>query len=121
MILVDTSIWIDHFRTGETRLAERLEAGEILTHPFVIYELALGNFRDRNTILGALADLPSAMVANDAEVLALIEAASLYGRGIGLVDAHLIASVRLTPDARLWTRDRRLGVIADELGLDISP
>lgn len=121
MILVDTSIWIDHFRTGETRLAERLEAGEILTHPFVIGELALGNIHNREVLLGALADLPSATVANDAEVLGLIEAASLYGRGIGLVDAHLIASVRLTPHTRLWTRDRRLGVVATELGLDISP
>ncbi|MFG1349268.1 type II toxin-antitoxin system VapC family toxin [Xanthobacter autotrophicus] len=121
MILVDTSIWIDHFRAGETRLAELLEAGEILIHPFVLGELALGNFRNRGTILDALGDLPGAIVANDAEVLGLIEAASLRGRGIGLVDAHLIASVRLTPDTRLWTRDRRLGVVAAELGLDISP
>ena len=121
MILVDTSIWIDHFRAGEPRLAELLEAGHSLTHPFVIAELALGNIRNRDMLLGALADLPSTTMANDAEVLGLIEDANLHGRSIGLVDAHLIASVRLTPDTRLWTRDRRLGGVAAELGLDISP
>lgn len=118
MILVDTSVWIDHFRSGEARLAALLEAGSVLTHPFVTGEMALGNLRNRGVILSALADLPRSIVANDGEVLGLIEAAGLYGRGIGYVDAHLVAAVRLTPGAGLWTKDRRLAAIAGELGLD---
>lgn len=117
MILVDTSVWIDHLRHGDPELAARLEAGETLSHPFVIGELALGNLRQRALVLGALSDLPAAVVASDAEVLALIERQPLYGLGIGYVDAHLLASALLTPDTTLWTRDARLGEAATRLGL----
>lgn len=117
MILVDTSVWVDHLRSGDRELAGRLEAGEVMAHPFVIGELALGNLRQRELVLGALSELPAATVASDAEVLILIERQPLHGLGIGYVDAHLLASAMLTPDAALWTRDARLRDAATRLGL----
>ena len=117
MILADTSVWIDHLRSGDEGLAWRLSAGEILTHPHVIGELALGNLARRHEILHELGRLPHAVVADDAEVLHFIERNRLFGIGIGFIDAHLLASVRLTPGARLWTRDRRLAAAAERLGL----
>ncbi|MHA6719065.1 type II toxin-antitoxin system VapC family toxin [Sphingomonas sp. RS6] len=119
MILADSSIWIDHLRSQDAALADLLYRGQVLAHAFVIGELALGSLRQREEIIGALQDLPKAIVADDAEVLALIAHQSLHGRGIGYVDAHLLASVRLTPDALLWTRDRRLKDTADHLGIAI--
>ena len=120
MILVDTSIWIDHLRKGEGRLAEALNAGRVLVHPFVIGELALGSLQQRDVVLGALMDLPRVEVATDEEVFAFIEDERLFSLGIGFVDAHLLAALRLTPGALLWTRDRRLRVVADRLGLEIK-
>lgn len=117
MILVDTAIWVDHLRAGEPALAVFLEAGRVLAHPFVIGELALGNLRQREVILSALHDIPQAVVATQAEVLALIAAHGLGGSGIGYVDAHLLAAARLTQGASLWTRDRRLAAIAARLGV----
>ena len=117
MILVDTSVWVDHLRAGNARLARLLEDGEVVSHPFVIGELALGNLRRRDTVLDALSELPQANVATDIEVLHLIRKEALFGRGIGYLDAHLLASVRLTPPARLWTRDQRLHGVAEHLGL----
>jgi predicted nucleic acid-binding protein len=117
MILVDTSVWVAHLRAGEPDLAARLEAGEVLSHPFVIGELAMGNLRDRAGLLAALRNLPAAEVATDAEVQAFIDREALHGLGIGYVDAHLLASVRLTRDARLWTLDRRLAEVAMRLRL----
>ena len=119
MILVDSSIWIDHLRSRDAALAELLLRGQVLGHPFVVGELALGSLRRREEIIGALLDLPKAIVADDAEVLALIGRETLHGRGIGYIDAHLLASVRLTPDALLWTRDRRLHDAADHLGMAV--
>ena len=121
MILVDTSVWIDHLRAGEAALAERLKAGQVLTHPFVIGELALGNLRGRETVLGALQDLPQASVASDREVLHFIERHALFGIGIGYIDAHLLAAVRLTPGSALWTHDKRLAAAAEKLGLVTAP
>jgi predicted nucleic acid-binding protein len=117
MILVDTSVWIDHLRRGDARLLLALEAGEVLTHPFVIGELACGNLRNRGEILDLLAHLPAAPAAADAEVLGFIERRKLMGRGMGYVDAHLLAATALARPARLWTRDRRLAGIATSLGL----
>ena len=117
MILADTSIWIDHLNRNEPDLVRRLEAGAILAHRFVTGEIALGNLRQRAAILDALRSLPQAIVADDHEVMNFIERHGLAGRGIGYVDAHLLASARLTPDARLWTRDKRLRGVAVELGL----
>jgi hypothetical protein len=117
VILVHSSVWIDHLRANEPVLSDLLERGLVLGHPFVVGELACGNLRNRAEILSLLGDLPQASVATDTEVLGLIERYRLIGRGIGWVDAHLLASVLLTPEAGLWTRDRRLAAVATELDL----
>jgi predicted nucleic acid-binding protein len=112
MILVDTSVWIDHLRRENAILTELLNQGRILTHPFVIGELALGNLKNRDTVLHALQLLPQANVANSLEVLKFIQQQNLFGLGIGYVDSHLIAAVRLTPGCLLWTFDKRLRTVA---------
>jgi predicted nucleic acid-binding protein len=117
MILVDTSVWIDHLRTGAPDLTNALEEGEVLVHRFVIGELACGNLRNRAEILSLLEDLPSCVEAAHEEVIAFIEARKLMARGIGYVDAHLLAAATLTEDTRLWTRDSRLARVAKELGV----
>jgi predicted nucleic acid-binding protein len=117
VILVDTSVWISHLRATDERLAALLEARQVLGHPFVIGELALGNLQPRDVVLNDLQGLPRAIVAEHDHVLDFIGRRALFGRGIGYVDAHLLAAVRLTPDARLWTGDRRLQAVAAELGL----
>jgi predicted nucleic acid-binding protein len=117
LILVDSSVWIDHLRSADPKLADLLNRGQVLTHPFVIGELALGNLRQRASIIDALLDLPKAAVADDGEVLSFLDRYTLYGRGIGYIDAHLLASVRLTADAALWTRDKRLHEIASDLNI----
>jgi len=117
VILVDTSVWIDHLRAGDAHLAALLEAGRVVVHPFVIGEIALGNLSRRIDVLTALSDLPSAEMATDLEVLDLIERHSLFGRGIGYVDAHLVASARLTAGTSLWTRDKPLRGLVEDLGL----
>lgn len=117
MILVDTSVWVAHLRAGDERLAALLDSGDVLAHPFVIGELALGSLRRRDAFLDDLRDLPRAGVATDDDVLQFIERQSLFGRGIGYVDAHLLAAARLTPEAKLWTYDRNLQRVAAELGL----
>jgi predicted nucleic acid-binding protein len=117
MILVDTSIWIDHLRRSNERLRRMLEQGDLLIHPFVIGEVALANLRDRDAILNALQDLPQAAVATDVEVLRFMQQNTLHGIGIGYIDAHLLAAVRLSPGATLWTTDRRLLAAGQSLGL----
>jgi hypothetical protein len=117
MILVDSSIWIDHLRAGAPALAELLNAGRVLTHPFVVGELACGNLKNRKAILSLLQDLPAAPVATDEEVLYFIERRGLMGKGIGYVDAHLLAAIAMTETGRLWTRDKRLGAVAGAIGL----
>ena len=121
MILVDTSVWVDHLRATNERLIGLLEAGMVLTHPFVIGELALGNLSQRETVLNALSDLPRASLATDAEILTFITRHALFGRGVGYVDVHLLAAARLTTGARLWTTDRRLTDAAVQLDLAIAP
>lgn len=117
MILVDTSIWIDHLRIGNPDLVRFLLDGQVLAHPWVVGELALGHLSQRSEILGLLRNLPQATVATEVEVLTLIDNQRLAGLGIGYVDAHLVAATMLTPDARLWTRDKRLAAVADHLGV----
>lgn len=121
MILGDTSVWIDHLRIGNDRLAALLDAGGVLMHPFVIGELALGNLRNREIVLQALARLPQAESANEGEVLHFIEQHRLFGQGIGYVDAHLLAAIRLTPGTELWTLDARLHAVAERLDLAMRP
>ncbi len=116
MILVDTSVWVEHLRHGLPRLATHLQEWEVLIHPWVIGELACGNLRNRSQVLELMQGLPAATVASDAEVLLLIERDRLMGLGIGYMDAHLLASARLS-HCRLWTQDRRLAAVAQEQGL----
>ncbi len=120
MILVDTSVWVDHLRRVDEALSRLLDARKVLAHPFVIGELALGRLRQRDVVLSALHNLPQASVATDREVLHFVYHHRIFGLGIGYVDAHLLASVRLTADAALWTRDRRLQGAAGRLGLAIG-
>lgn len=117
MVLVDTSVWVDHLRSMDAELVRLLESARVLAHPFVIGEIALGALKQRQMVIGALLDLPRAQCATDGEVMGLIDQARLAGRGIGFVDAHLIAATKLTAGARLWTRDKRLGEVAAGLGL----
>ena len=116
MILVDTSVWVDHLRNGDALLANLLERANVVMHPFVIGEIACGSLRDRSSILELLQDLPAAVVAEGREVLGFIERHVLHGKGIGYVDVHLLASVALTEGASLWTRDKRLHSVAQALG-----
>lgn len=115
MILVDSSVWIDHFRKGSEELKELLYSNQVLLHDFVIGELALGNFRNRKTVLQMLNDLPKAISATADETLLFIDKHRLYGLGIGYIDSHLLASVVLT-EARLWTNDKKLKAAALKLG-----
>lgn len=120
MILVDTSVWIDHFRHVDVELTRLLNTGQVLIHRFVIGELALGNLRNRNIVLNALQSLPQVTSASDEEAFLFIENHALFGTGIGYIDAHLLAAVRLSPGALLWTRDRRLLAESARLGLCVN-
>ena len=116
MILVDTSVWIDHLRQGDGGLAAALQTGAVGMHPFVVGELACGNLRARAEVLVLLQSLPPIRMASESEVLYFIDTQRLMGRGIGYIDAHLLAASRLA-DAALWTRDKRLHTVAAELAL----
>jgi predicted nucleic acid-binding protein len=120
VILVDTSVWVDHLRAGNKVLGGLLETGMVLAHPFVIGELALGHLRQREVVLSAMSDLPRANVATDAEALHFIDRHALFGRGIGYVDVHLLAAVRLTAGTEFWTSDTRLHGIAVQLGMAMT-
>ena len=120
MILVDTSIWIDHLHKGDDVMDKLLSEDAVMMHPFVYGEIAMGSLKDRRVILAELAKIPAAPVAKDAEVMEFIETARLFGTGIGFIDAHLLASAKLQADGLVWTRDRRLQVAAEELGIDAT-
>jgi predicted nucleic acid-binding protein len=117
MVLVDTSVWVDHLRANEPLLTSLLIQNRVLSHSFVRGELALGNLRQRETILSALDNLPQASLVFNDEVNYFIENNALFGLGIGLVDAHLLASTQLMGNTRLWTRDKRLQMAAVRLNL----
>ncbi|KAA0692010.1 type II toxin-antitoxin system VapC family toxin [Neorhizobium sp. P12A] len=116
MILADTSIWIDHFRQGDTELRTIIEEDRLLCHPAVIGELALGSLRDRGSIISFLAAQRGAVVATHDEVMTVIDRHSIFSMGIGYTDVHLLASVLLDPRAALWTRDKRLQAAAERAG-----
>jgi predicted nucleic acid-binding protein len=120
VILVDTSVWIDHFRRGNNELSALLESGEVLGHPFVVGELACGSLRNRREILALLGELPQAHVADHDEVLRFIESHRLMGLGLGYVDVQLLAAAKLST-ARLWTLDTRLAEAARRLGVSVGP
>ena len=116
MILVDTSVWVDHFLRRNEQLAALLLGGEVLGHPSVLGEVALGHLRRRAEILEHLSELPQARAATDEEALTFIERHALSGRGVGWVDVHLLAAAALS-GASLWTLDRRLAAVASRLSL----
>jgi predicted nucleic acid-binding protein len=118
-VLVDTSVWVDHFRHRNIRLIAVLKAAQVLTHPFVIGELCCGNLARRDEILGLLQSLPSPVLIEHAEVLEFVDAHRLFGRGLGWVDMHLLASARLAR-VPLWTLDKRLAAAAADLGVATS-
>ncbi len=118
MILVDTSVWVEHLRRASRELSDLLLTQQVLMHPFVRGELACGNLRNRVELIQLFNALPLAAVATDDEVMFYIEKHRLMGKGIGFVDAHLLAATRLTPDAKLWTKDKSLAVLASQQRLD---
>jgi len=120
MVLVDTSVWVDHFRSDNAPLAGLLNQGLVAVHPFVSGELACGNLRRRREILSLLQALPQAEKISDDEILFYIEKNSLSGKGLGLIDVHLLASAQLS-DYFFWTKDRRLHEVAKKLNLAYRP
>ncbi len=121
MILVDTSVWIHHFRYGDPKLQKFLYDEAVATHPMVIGELACGSLKNRTEVLGLLENLPFSPVATHDEVMQTIEKRALIGRGVGYVDTHLLTSVLINPFYMLWTSDRRLHSVAEELGVGWCP
>ena len=119
MVLVDTSVWIDHFRKSSRSLSSLLEREGAVLHPFVLGELACGNLSNRKEIIALLHALPVVTKADDDEILFLIERHSLMGRGVGLIDMHLLASCQMAK-CQLWTRDKRLKGVAIEMGIEYS-
>lgn len=119
MILIDTSVWVDFLRMEPKAVTKVLQGGQVVMHPFVIGELALGSMSGRTEKLETFKDLPPALVAEDSEVLASIDRWKLYGKGIGYIDAHLLCSVSLMPGCKLWTNDKRLHAVASAIGVAI--
>lgn len=121
MILVDTSVWIDHLQRSDPHLQKLLRDKDVLCHPMVIGEIAVGSFKQRAVILAQLSALPRTITASHDEALRFITRHALYGSGIGYIDVHLLAAVKLTPGSTLWTRDKRLREFAESLDLDFRP
>ena len=121
MILVDTSIWIDHFRHGDAELKRIINDDRLLCHPFVVGELALGSLRERDEVLAFLAAQREAMIASHAEVMTIIDRHSILSMGIGYTDAHLLTSTLLEKRSSLWTRDKRLAAAAQQVGAVLHP
>jgi predicted nucleic acid-binding protein len=117
MVLADTSIWINHFRRSDLQLSKLLERGDVVMHPFIVGELLLGYVPKITEMIDDLNALPKAVVASFDEVLNFITDRKLQGLGIGYVDAHLLAAAALTPETRIWTRDKRLLAAAQSLSL----
>ncbi|MEK6790901.1 MAG: type II toxin-antitoxin system VapC family toxin [Deltaproteobacteria bacterium] len=115
MVLVDTSVWVAHFRAGDSELERLLNHGQVICHPFVVGELACGNLKNRTEILSLLQALPTALVLDHDEVLRFVDTHRLMGRGLGYIDIHLLASAMLT-NASLWTLDKRLGAMSLKSG-----
>ena len=116
MILVDTSVWVDHLRHGDAQLIDLLEQSAVVTHPFIVGEIACGRLTDRTSILELLQHLPIAVTAQDGEVVGFIERHKLHGKGIGYIYVHLLASAAIG-GTRLWTRDKKLRAVARGLRL----
>ena len=117
MTLADTSVWIDHLHQEIVALTRLLADGRVLVHPFVIGELAVGRLSQRQAVLSDLGKMKTTVMAADGDVLRLIDRHKLFGSGNGYIDAHLLTAALITPDAWLWTRDRRLKAVAQSLGV----
>jgi predicted nucleic acid-binding protein len=117
VILADTSVWVDHLRRTDPIMSALLQSGKIATHPFVVTEVALGSLRDRLRKLASLDELQHVNLAEADEVRRLIESHSLYSKGLGLTDVHLIASCMMTVGVQLWTRDKALATVAKSMGV----
>jgi hypothetical protein len=120
MILADTSVWIDHLHKNLPELQRILDNDQIVMHPFVIGELALGPLPTRSRTIKYLDGLPRLQAAIQSDVRRMIETHSFHNRGIGLVDAHVLAAVLINPPAQLWTRDNALRRIAERLGVHVA-
>lgn len=116
MVLVDTSIWVDHLRRGDKRLAQLLAQNRVMMHPMIMGELACGNLQNRNELLGLWQNLPTVKEATHGEAMYFLEHRQLMGKGIGYVDLHLLTAARLN-GSRLWTRDKRLAQLANDIGI----
>lgn len=121
MILADTSIWVDYLRSANPEMEQRLADGRIVIHPFIVADIALGSLRNRRKVMNGMEALLEVRVAQLSEVRHMIEAHSLYSKGIGLTDVHLIASCLLTPGTQLWTRDSAMEKTARGLGIGVNP
>ncbi len=119
MVLVDTSVWIDHLRRTSSKLTDLLEDGDVAIHPFVVGELACGNLKNRSEVLSLLHALPESPRVEDSEILFFIDRHSLSGRGLGLIDIHLLAASQMG-ELPLWTRDKRLQAAAESIGIDFG-
>jgi len=117
MVLVDTSVWVEHLREGTIRLEELLDEGQVICHPFIIGELACGNLKNRGEVLSLLQALPMAIRVEHEEVMQFIDNNNLMGKGLGYIDMHLLASAILTK-VPLWTLDRKLKEISSKLNLE---
>ncbi|MGE0281144.1 MAG: type II toxin-antitoxin system VapC family toxin [Rhizobiaceae bacterium] len=120
IVIVDTSIWIEHLRASDPMLADMIRQRSVRLHPFVLAEIALGNPPNRSRLLTNLKGLRPAPVATEEEMLTLVESEAIFGKGLGFVDVHLLASARLEPGSSVWTRDKRLGAVARNLGLAMT-
>jgi len=121
IVLADTSVWTDHIRNGDAQMQVLADGERLLMHPYVIAELRMGNLKRRKTFLSSLQKMDMAVRASDEEVAALVENHRLFGSGIGWIDVHLLTSVLLMDEVRLWTRDRRLNAAAQRLGVAFQP
>ncbi len=119
MVLVDTSVWVHHFRSSESQLISLLNNSEVMIHPFIMGELACGNLRNRREILSLLNSLTSTDILDPNDVLFFIEKNSLMGKGVGLIDVHLLAAAKLE-NVPLWTNDKNLATLAKKLDLGYS-
>jgi predicted nucleic acid-binding protein len=117
MVLVDTSVWVSHFRHGNVDLQKLLHDGEVVSHPFIVGELACGNLKNRHEILTYLQSLPMTILAEDEEVLKFIENNQLMGKGLGYIDVHLIASAVLT-NVLVWSLDKTLDKFTKRIGIN---
>ncbi len=119
MVLVDTSVWVSHLRNGNAKLADLLNNGDVVCHPFIVGELACGNLKNGAEILSLLQALPISIEAEHDEVMTFIENNQLMGKGLGYIDVHLLAAASLT-EVPIWTIDKKLNAVSQEMGLNFT-